>query len=123
MHDCYHHYIILPWFIPHTTNETKPFSQRHILCGMFTSSCPSPKPWGDRTLTSLPRGVGHSDRSASRPTRRSALLTLVKGFDNLANVVLSLELIGGCFDAVERVRGLDEDGVVDDDLRICPPSW
>jgi len=80
----------------------------------------------DRTfenLTSLPRSVGHSHRSTSCSSRRCALLTLVEGFDNLANVVLSLELIGGCFDAFERVRGLDEDGVVDDDLRVCPPSW
>ena len=42
--------------------------------------------------------------------------------DNLADMLLSLCLVGGCPDAVERVGELDENGVADYDLGIRPSS-
>jgi len=39
---------------------------------------------------------------------------------NLANVVFCLRFVGRCFDILEGIRGLDEDGVADDDLGVYP---
>lgn len=40
--------------------------------------------------------------------------------DNLAHVRFALGLVGGRLDVLEGVGREDEDGVVDDDLRVCP---
>ena len=84
---------------------------------------PSRKTWADWDLTSLSRGGRYGNRGASCPSRGRALLTLVEAFDDLTNVVLGLGLVGGGFDAVERVRGLDKNRVANNDLRVRPTGW
>jgi hypothetical protein len=52
-----------------------------------------------------------------------ALLTLVVAIDNLANKSFGIGFVGRGFDIVERVRGLDEHRITDNDLGVCPAGW
>lgn len=72
-------------------------------------------------LPALPRRNRHSNRGPGRTG--SSLLTLIVVFNDFANVGFGLGFVGGGFDVVEGVRGLDEDGVVDYDLGIGPAGW
>jgi hypothetical protein len=73
-------------------------------------------------LASLSRYDGHCDRGASGSSV-TALLALVVVLNDLADMSFALCLVRRSLDAVECVRGLDEDGIVYDNLGICPAGW
>jgi hypothetical protein len=73
------------------------------------------------SLTPLSGCDGHSNRSA-RCSCVAALLARIVVLDHLPDVHFALCLIRGSLDVLESVGGLDEDGVVNDDLGVCPTS-
>lgn len=73
-------------------------------------------------LTPLSRCNGHRDRS-TRCSCPSTLLALVVALDHFAYKRLAWCLVRWSFDAVKCVGRRDEDGIVDDDLGVCPSGW
>jgi hypothetical protein len=74
------------------------------------------------SLTSLSRRNGCSDRS-TRCSSATTLLPLIVMVHHLANLSFALCLVRRGFDAVKRIRGLDQDRIINHDLRICPTGW